>query len=164
MATTQTSKISRQARLRRILSGIDKHFANVGSITLAGTSYTPADLKKILQADIDVSDASVKAKAAWQSDVQLERNSHAKVNPVIRMIRYYVLTQFGETKDATDELADFGFSPRKSTKKTSATTTEAVAQAKATRTARNTMGKRQKAKVKGTVSKTPATGSPPAPV
>jgi hypothetical protein len=55
-------------------------------------------------------------------------------------------------------LADFGLSPRKSTKKTLDTKVTAVAKTKATRTARGTKGPKAKAKIKGTVPATaPAT-------
>jgi len=48
-----------------------------------------------------------------------------------------------------DTLADFGLSPRKSTKKTLETKVTAVVKTKATRSARGTKGPKAKAKIKG---------------
>lgn len=162
-ATDNNNKTTRQARLRKLLAGMDQHLANVTSFTFAGVVYARADLKKMIQADIDASDASVQAKANLSSVVQLERNSHAKVNPVLRLLKFYVITLFGDAKDASGTLADFGLKPRKSTQKTVATKVGAIDKTKATRTARHTAGPKQKAKVKGTTPAAPTapgTGAP----
>lgn len=159
--SSTVSKSSRQNRLRLILSGIDKHFQNVTSVTLGGSTHTLVDLKQLIQTDISASDASVQAEASWRTDVQSERDSHAKVNPLLRLFKLYVIAQFGDTQNATEALADFGWSPRKSTSKTIATKAGAVAKTAATRTARHTMGSKQKAQVTGETAKGTATGSQP---
>jgi hypothetical protein len=158
-AIDNNNKTTRQGRLRKLLLGIDKHLGDVTSITLSGAVYTMVDLKKLIQSDIEASDASVQAKANHSSVVQLERNSHAKINPLVRLLKYFVITRYGDTQDASNTLADFGLQPRKSTKKTVATKAEAVGKTKATRTLRHTMGPKQKAKVKGATS----AGAPAAP-
>jgi hypothetical protein len=164
MTATDNTKATRQNQLRQVLSGFDKHFQNVGSLTLGGAVFTPATLKALIQGDIDASDASVKAKANFSSAVQVERNSHSKVGPVLRFLKAYVIAQFGDTQDASTTLADFGYTPRKSTKKTVATKSVAVAKTKATRALLHTAGPKQKAKVKSTATATPAAPSPtPAP-
>jgi hypothetical protein len=159
--SASTSKSSRQNRLRLVLAGIDKHFQNVTSVALGGSTFTLVDLKKLIQTDIDTSDASVQAEASWRTDVQSERDSHAKVNPLLRLFKLCVISQFGDTQSATETLADFGWSPRKSTSKTIATKAGAVAKTAATRTARHTMGSKQKAQVTGETAKGTATGSQP---
>ena len=158
-ATDNNNKATRQNRLRKLLAGIDKHFPNVTSITLGGAVVARAQLKQLIQTDIDASDASVQAQANAHTVVQLERNSHAKVNPMLRLFKFYVITQFGDTQDASNILADFGLKPRKSTKKTVATKADAVSKIKATRAVRHTMGTKQKAKVKGTAPAATAAGS-----
>jgi hypothetical protein len=158
-AIDNNNKTTRQARLRKLLEGMSQHLANVTSFTFAGVVYTPADLKKLIQADIDAADASVQAKANLSTAVQIEHNSHAKVNPVLRLFKFYVITLFGDAKDASSTLADFGLQPRKSTPKTVATKAEAIVKTKATRTARHTSGPKQKAQVKGTAPAAPAAAS-----
>jgi hypothetical protein len=149
-ATDNNNKSNRQNRLRKILDGIDMHYANVSTLTLVGKQVAVADLKKAIEADIAASDASVKAKADLHTVVAAERSSHAQLNPLLASFKHTVLAQFGESADATSVLADFGFTPRKSTKTTSATKAAAAEKSKATREQRHTMGKRQKAKVHGT--------------
>jgi hypothetical protein len=164
MTTTNNSKASRQNRLRQVLSGFDKHFPSVTSITLGSVVYTPQTLTALIQGDIDASDASVKAKADFASTVQAERSSHATVNPVLRFLKAYVVAQFGDTQDASGTLADFGYTPRKSTRRTVATKSTAVAKTKATRTLLHTAGPKQKEKVKSEAAAAPAASSPtPAP-
>jgi hypothetical protein len=149
-ATDNNNKSNRQNRLRKILAGIDMHYANVSTLTLAGKQVAVADLKKAIEADVAASDASVKAKADLHTAVATERSSHAQLNPLLVSFKHIVLAQFGEAADAASVLADFGYTPRKSNKTTTATKAAAVEKSKATRTQRHTMGKRQKAKVHGT--------------
>jgi hypothetical protein len=148
------NKNLRQNRLRKVLGGIDLHFANVSTLTLGGKQVATADLKKAINADIVASDASVKAKADLHATVTAEKASHAELDPQLRLFKFFVTAQFGEDGNASTVLADFGFTPRKSPKATSATKAAAAGKSKATRTQRHTMGKKQKAKVHG---------SPPAP-
>jgi len=72
-------------------------------------------------------------------------------------LRTYILGSYGTA--ALQMLQDFGFTPPKPRggKKTASTKAQAVVQAKATRVARHTMGKRQKAKIKGTAPAQPVT-------
>jgi len=160
MSSSNATKSNRQTRLSKAMSGIEKYFLSLPSLTLAGVSYSLADLNKLFQSGIDASLTSSNSKAKWLADVQLERNAFAKIDPVFRMFKSWVTTHFGDTQDAAQKLEDFAFTPRKArTKKTAATKAEAAVKAKATRTARHTMGKQQKKTVKGTVAPatTPAT-------
>jgi hypothetical protein len=160
----KNNKGTRQNRLRQILSGFSKHFSSVTSITLGGVAYTPATLTALIEADVTATDASVQAKANLATVVQTERNSHLKVDPVLRLLKSYVIAQFGDTKDASSTLADFGYTPRKSTKTTVATKSAAVAKSKATRDLLHTAGPKQKAKAKEAAAANPATAAPaPAP-
>jgi hypothetical protein len=159
MATSFVNKAARQNRLRLILSGIQKHLSGVTTVTLGGAQVALADLAKRIQADIDVSDASVQARAKLTEDIQKERASHQDLDPDLRRFKNFVLLQFGDTKDASTTLADFGFEPRKTGKKSLAVKTEAVAKAEATRSARHTMGPKARSKVKGTTA--PAANAPP---
>ena len=160
MSSSNATKSNRQTRLSKAMSGIEKYFLSLPSLTLSGVSYSLADLKKLFQSGIDASLTSSNSKAKWLADVQLERNAFAKIDPVFRMFKSWVITQLGDTQDAAQKLEDFAFTPRKArAKKTAATKAEAAVKAKATRTARHTMGKQQKKTVKGTVAPatTPAT-------
>jgi hypothetical protein len=158
------TKVTRQNQLRQLMAGIDKHLTNVTSVTLAGADVPLPQVKAQLQADVDASDASVQAKANLAAVVQRERNSHANLEPTLRLFKSYVVSHFGDTNDASDVLSDFGLKPRPSPKTTVATKAEAAEKSKATREARHTMGPKQKAKIKGTVpAEQPSASSTAAP-
>src|SRR5215471_11674679 len=131
MSTVSISKASRQNRLLKIIAGIEKHFANVTTITLGDVDRTPAEIKALIQSDIDASNVSLQVRQQLRAVVQVERNSHAKLDPILRLLKAFVIAKFGETNDASPKLGDFGFTPRKSTKKTVATKTVALGKNKA---------------------------------
>lgn len=81
-----------------------------------------------------------------------------KADAVLKALQALVKTQLGSTEAV---LGDFGFTTGTRKKPDETTKAEAVLKRAATRTARHTMGKRQKAKVKGQPQPAPAT--PPMP-
>jgi hypothetical protein len=86
------------------------------------------------------------------------------VGPVVQAYRSWVVATYG---NAPSTLADYDVTPRKVPTPLNAEQLVAkAAKAKATRTARNTLGKKQKKSVKGTVPAavpvTSSTASPPA--
>jgi hypothetical protein len=157
MSTLDRNKPTRNDRLRLIASGVQKHFPNA-TLTLAGQTLTTSQLADRIQQDIAASDATDKARAAWLTQVQAERSTHASLAPVLRSLRSLVIAQFGDSPDAGDVLADFGYSPRKVPERTAAAKAQSADKGRATRAARHTMGSQQKKKVKGTVTATPPPG------
>jgi len=157
--SNKSSKVSRQARIQKVIAGIQKHFLNLNqtALMLGGVSYPPTDVTKLLQADIDASNRATATRAQLTSDVKAERDSHHTVDPLLRFIRSYVVGLHGDTENAATVLADFGFSPRKVPTKSAEVKAEAAGKMRATRAARMTMGARQKAKVKGVVAPQPST-------
>ncbi|HEY8039212.1 MAG TPA: hypothetical protein VIF15_05430, partial [Polyangiaceae bacterium] len=77
--------------------------------------------------------------------------------PVLRYLKTFVVTQFGDTQDSGPKLEIFGFTPRKARTTTVKTKAAAAEKVVATRKARNTMGPKQKAKIKGTPAPEPVT-------
>jgi|ERR1019366_742432 hypothetical protein len=159
MPKTISNKTTRADSIRKVKAGLQKYYAST-PLVLAGTTYAPSALQAFLQTDIDVNDTSTQARANWLHTVAVARDTDTKTDPVLRAIRAQVQSQYGEAPNAETVLADFGLAPRKKAPQTVATKAVAVAKNKATRTARNTMGPKAKAKVKGVL---PATGgtSPP---
>jgi hypothetical protein len=160
MPKTITNKTTRADRIRKIKAGLPKYYANT-TLVLGGTSYQPAALQTFLQADIDANDASTQARASWLNTVKTAQSTDAATDPVLRAIQAQVQSQYGEAPNAETVLADFGYTPRKKATKTVETKAAAVAKTLATRTARHTMGSRQKAKVHGTVPAAPAADAQP---
>ena len=58
MTTANINKANRQKGLSLILNGVDKHKDKLATITLAGVVYSTDTFKKMVQADIDASNAA----------------------------------------------------------------------------------------------------------
>src|SRR5438874_1132315 len=110
---TDKSKMSRQDRLRKVAAGAQKHFAPNASFNLAGSPVTLEQLVHLCDKDIAASDAAVQAKAVWLKTVKVERDTHTQSNPVLVAFKGRVLSEYGQSQNAGDILADFGFKPRK---------------------------------------------------
>jgi hypothetical protein len=148
MTPIKQSKASMQQLLRALIAGTQKHFPN-GSLTFGGATYTPAALTQVLQSLDDATTGMDAAAAKWQDAVKAQRNVATTVGPILRDYRRYLVTLFGT---AVEPLADFGLTPRKApAPQTVEQKAAAATKREATRQARHTMGKRQKASIKGTV-------------
>jgi hypothetical protein len=149
------NRITTQAHDGQVLVGIKKDLQNVASIPIGGSTYTMVALEQLVQSRIDAVNRVLTAKAQWTEATAAFKALDPQVSKVVRGLRDYVINAFGETSPV---LADFGFEPPK---KGTLTPEENVARAEkaaATRKARGTLGKKQKAKIKGTVVTTaPAT-------
>ena len=111
-----TKKVSRQAQLLKILSGISVRLPGVTSITLGGKTVVLTDFVKQIQTELDDIAATAKAKAAYASQVQTERTVRASLAPTLRQFRSYVVATFGDTQDSVKVLEAFGYFPRKQRK------------------------------------------------
>ncbi len=143
-------KSSRSDRNRQAIAGLRKHYANGPSLAIDGVSYTPADIERILQDSIDAADATTAAAAAFHKAVAAEKAASAKGDPLYRGLRTLLIHQY---KTAPNTLADFGITlqPKRQVPN-AANVADAVVKRDATRKARHTMGKRQKADIKGQVA------------
>jgi hypothetical protein len=156
MATVNTN--TTQAHDAQVIVGIQKHLLSVPSLPLAGSTYTPADLVKLVQSRIDSAGVVAAAGANKHATVVAHTALGTTLTPVLRGLRQYVLNAFGETSPV---LADFGFTPPKKRTLTPEKKAAAALLAKATRKARHTVGKKQKLAIKGAVSPA-APANPPA--
>ena len=159
MANNNRSTI--EAHDAQVIVGIKKDLPNVSSLPLAGTTYTMTALEQLIQSRIDAANGVVNARANWIHAAATYKALNTQVTQVVRALRQYVINAFGQNSPT---LADFGFTPPKKATLTPEQKTAKAAKAKATRVARGTKGKKQKAVIKGTVPTTePATTPPAAP-
>jgi hypothetical protein len=155
------NKPSAKERELQAIAGIDKHFGNVTTVTFAGVSLTPTQMKGILQADISSSTKTANDHSAWQQSVKDEHTARVAATTLLRELKAFLILTYGA--GAVGILGDFGFAvPKKLGKTSPKTKAAAVDKSKATRQARHTMGKVQKKAVKGTVE-VPVTELAPAP-
>jgi len=158
---TSPNRPTTEAHDAQVILGIKKDLQNVSSLPLAGTTYTMTALEQLIQSRIDAANAAVNARANWLHASATYKALNAQVTPVVRALRQYAINAFGQNSPT---LADFGFTaPKKATLTPDQKAAKAL-KAKATREARGTKGKKQKAAIKGTVPTTaPATAPSPAP-
>jgi hypothetical protein len=158
MSSATISKTAAKDSASTAILGVDKGLAGIISISLNGVTYTPVQIKSILQADIDATNAIDATKAAWSKAVADGRVTRAEATAMLRALRSYLIATSGA--GAVGLLADFGFLPPKPKKVAVKTKAAAVDKTLATRAARHTMGKNQKKEVKGAPA---AAAAPPSP-
>jgi len=161
---TNTSSVlkNRNAQLaadQKFIDGLNKHSQTITSLVIGGTSLTTAAIIGILQARLDAANAAQSTRAAWLNAVKADKDERAKTRTFRAGLRQALQVAFAGSIDA---LADFGLTPRKPRVVTPEKKAAAAAKAKATRAARHTMGKKQKAEIKGTVPATAPATSPAA--
>jgi predicted Fe-Mo cluster-binding NifX family protein len=159
-ANSNPNKTTALALNQKISAGVDKYFSKVKSLTIGGTTYTPKGLLAVLNAETDASKAVDSTRAQYMEEVATHRTAKAAAFVLRAELKTYILGTYG--KKAVQMLGDFGMSVPKSTgKKTVETKAQAVAQSRATREARHTMGKDQKKPIKGTVPSTATVAAAP---
>jgi hypothetical protein len=143
------SKVSRsvtQARDGQVLTGIRSRLQSGPSLPLAGTTYTMAELEALVQGRIDAANAAVVARAQWiDASAHYEAVSQ-RATAVVRALRQHVMSLYGQDSPV---LSEFGFTPPKPASLTQEQQVARAQKAAATRKARRTMGKKQKAAIKG---------------
>jgi hypothetical protein len=139
------SRAARKGSLGQIVVGIRKHFGSMPRLLVASKEYTPQQLARAFQDELDTIVAIERLEAQRKSARLHERRAyknnrgiHAAFERVVR----------GAFRDAST-LADFGYEPAKAGKRTIKAKTEAIQKAKATREVRKTMGSKQKKNLRG---------------
>jgi hypothetical protein len=130
-------------------------------MAIGGASLPTKDIIATLQSRIDSTKTVLSTRATWQTAVQADRDVRDKTKTTVSGLKQGLLVALA---GHLDTLADFGLTARQKHVATPEQKLAAAAKAKATRAARHTMGSKQKAGVKGTVTPTaPATAAPAAP-
>jgi hypothetical protein len=147
------------------IAGIDKYYAGVSSLPLAGKNITPAILKAVFQGDIDATHARDAAEAEAKQLRAAQKTARKKANATRLQLKKYIVATAGE--EAVQMLEDFGFNaPKQLGKRTVAVKAKAIVEAKATREVRHTLGKKQRAAIKASPAPQPVpapAAAPPAP-
>ena len=161
MSPVKSNKQTALALGKKAIEGVDKHFAKVKTMTIAGVTHTPKDLKAALQAEVDAIQVVDASRAQLAEQVAAGRTALSKGRALRTALRTYVLGTYGT--EAVAMLQDFGMSPPKPRGRASvATKAEALVKSKATREARHTMGSKKKLAISGAPAST-AQAETPAP-
>jgi hypothetical protein len=158
--STKNKRSDQIAADQAMIAGIQKFLAQNAQLTFGSQTMTPTAIIQVYQDRIHANQAAQAADVARQAAIKANRDERASTAATTGSFRQMVLAMFSQSPDT---LAVFLLKPHKASVKTPAEKALAAARAKATRKLRGTMGAKQKAGIKGTVS-TVTIGSPdPAP-
>jgi hypothetical protein len=129
-----------------MIDGVQKFLSQLASLPVGSQTMTPADIVKVFQDRLTLGKAAQTAEAARAAAVKADRDERARTAALVQAFRRIVLGMFAQTPDT---LAVFGLKAPKAGKKKVAVKAAAVVKGKATRTARNTVGKKAKLLIKG---------------
>jgi len=147
---SKKTKQNETARAQQLIAGLQKHFANVASLTFASASHTTAEITSGLQTLVNLRKAVDDAKAASKAKLAAEAAQAPALLARMDDFASFVKVTFAKSPDV---LADFGLKPKKvPTPLTAEQKAAAKAKRDATRKARGTRGSRQKKSVKGAVA------------
>ena len=119
----------------KIIGAIGTYLGTVTQLTINGTSYTPATLKAVFQAEIDADRATDAAKAMYKQQVTDAETARGNARVTRKALKGYILSTFGPK--AVNVLEDFGFSaPKPLGPKTTKAKADAAGKARATKKAR----------------------------
>ncbi len=152
------NRATQQDRDRKAIAAIQKYLMKLATILVTGMTVTPAELIAMLQKDIDLADAATNAREAFLAAAAATAENRAKMVPILAGFRAFLGNMFTDPSI----LAEFGFPVRKRTVPTADAKAAAVNKRSATRKARHTMGKKQKASIHGEVPKTEPQTAPSA--
>jgi hypothetical protein len=139
----KNSKAMRNERNRTAIAGMKKHLATTPSIPIGDLGpMTPAEIEQALQAPIDAAGVTVTEETAFHKAVAAENAAAAHANAVFKGFKAFLLAHY---LGSPEVLADCGVDKPKRRARTPQVAVQAAAKAKATRSARHTMGPRQKA-------------------
>jgi hypothetical protein len=159
MSTTinKAARVNEVAALQQLVDGLTQNAATAPSVVLAGVTLKPGDIVAKIQARLAVAKAVAAAAATWHSAVQTDKAAAEQLKPLVATVKQTLIAAFSTQLVV---LAEFGLTPRKKPVVSPATRTAAALKAKATRAARGTTGKVQKAAITAPVTITPATATP----
>jgi hypothetical protein len=125
------------------LNALKEHVGNSkGTISMNGEDRKVADVIAIYQGCLDSRAALAKSRTQVKSALAAKVEAEQARIAADKALSAWVTTKFGA---GSQTALDFGFAPRKAANVKVDTKAKALAQSKATRAARHTMGKKQKA-------------------
>ena len=157
--TPKRNRIDQTTAEQTLLDGLDKHAAEIPSMVISGAMLTTKDMVATLQSRINAAKTTLSSRATWQTSIRTEQTLRDTTKTFVSGLKQGLLVAFA---GQLDTLADFGLTERAVHVATPEEKTAAAAKAKATRVARHTMGPKQKAAIKGTVT-APAAARPATP-
>ena len=139
------------------LAALNKFVTAKTQMTINGEPMKLSDVTAIYQTALDARSTAATQRVAYEHALDAREQADSARLTTDAGLEIWVLSQFGVGSQTASE---FGFSPRKVGVKSAQTKADAVTKNLSTRKARMTMGKRQKADIKGTVVAPTAPAAP----
>jgi hypothetical protein len=136
---------------QQLADGLTQNAAAVGTIQIDGKPQTAATIAQVLLGRVATAKAVETTRTVWQAAVKANKEERANTREFVLQVRQALIVAFASN---VEMLGRFGLSPRKKAAVKPETKVVAATKAAATRQARGTAGKKQKARIKG---KPPAT-------
>jgi hypothetical protein len=158
----RSSKTMQAAMDQKFIAGFTKYFGKKTKLSVDAREYTSDQITATVQGRVD-QQADVETKRGqYVQAVAAAKATSASTKQIYDDAKQAVLYKYASNPAV---LSEFGLTPKKKPRVPDVATKQAaILQAQATRTARHTMGPRQKAKIKGVVTPVSANTSvdPPA--
>jgi hypothetical protein len=139
-------KLDVEAEYRAAITGMNTVYAGVDPYKLNGETLTKAELLAKFQSRVDAAEATKTARAALRTAVAEEKAVEKEVKPLRAGLKSFIQSREGR---GSPILQTFGFPEGKTPKTRPAVKADAALKAKATRAARGTKGRKQKASIHG---------------
>jgi hypothetical protein len=133
--TIKQSKVTRAARIQAVVAGLKQFFGTWQKLTIGAKDYTLADLLALLQSAITADQATAADRDKLTADAEAARTTYLTVDPILRLVKMFVVSQLSDDPNAAEKLGVFMYTPRKAPTPTAAQKASAAAKAKATRAA-----------------------------
>ena len=143
--SNQTAVTACSARV----NAITKYLTSKDLLFVSGEQVKATDLTQVYQGALDTRSAANTAKGEYRTAVAAKNEAEAKRLTTDEFLQAYIVGRFGAN---STEAHDFGFVPRKVTEKTAVAKAKASMLGKATREARGTTSKKDKQRIKGTLT------------
>lgn len=117
-------------------------------IPIAGAKMKVSEVVALFKQALEARKLVVGKRAEYKAALAARSEVDTKIEVTDEALKYWVWGQFGADSSIAEE---FGYAPRKLGQKTAQAKWQAVERLRATRKARGTMGKKQRAKVKGAI-------------
>nr|HEX4316275.1 hypothetical protein [Kofleriaceae bacterium] len=132
--------------IRSVVAGLASRFAGQ-TLTVNSTAYKAEDLVALLDGFVAQLQEVDAAYATWKQKLDAWKTVEAtKVTPLMSALARTLQGAFGATNPA---LGEFGLAPLRRTAPSAETVASAVEKRRATRIARHTLGRRQRAAIHG---------------
>jgi hypothetical protein len=147
MASNNQGKGAIVVVAKQLMAGMQNHLSSATPV-FDGSTFTADKIASKLQALVDLRSGVDTAQAAAKAKLAVEAAQAPALRAFTRQFRAFVKASFASSPDV---LADFGIASKSRVPRTVEEKAAAAAKSAATRSARHTMGARQKKGVKGDV-------------